>query len=128
MRKFHEAKLESLPSVGGFTDGTPLREFLHVDDLGGACVHLMHHYNGVEAINVGTGEDISMCEVITLIAKIVGYTGEILFDGTIPNGTPRKVLDVTRIHTLGWNHSIELEVGLRTTYDWFCEQTELRGY
>jgi GDP-L-fucose synthase len=128
MRKFHEAKIGNLPSVAGFTDGTPLREFLHVDDLGPACVHLMNHYDESSTINVGTGEDVTMREVIELIAKIVGYTGEIIFDATIPNGTPRKVLDVSRIHALGWHHTIDLEAGLRSTYDWFCKQTELRGY
>lgn len=128
MRKLHEAKLANLPSVGGFTDGTPLREFLHVDDLGRACLYLMSHYDGADPINVGTGEDVPMRDVIQLIAKIVGYNGEIILDGSIPNGTPRKVLDVSRIHKLGWQHTIGLEEGLQTTYKWFCEQTDLRGY
>lgn len=128
MRKFHEAKQEGLSVVGGFTDGTPLREFLHVDDLASACLHLMRHYDDPSPINVGTGEDLPMREVIELIAKIVGYSGEIVFDGSIPNGTPRKVLDVSRIHGLGWRHTIELEDGLRNTYNWFCSEQELRGY
>lgn len=128
IRKVHEAKLANQPSLGGFTDGTPLREFLHTDDLARACVHLMLHYEGIEPINVGTGEDLTMREVILMIAKIVGYQGEIIFDATIPNGTPRKVLDVSRIHALGWKHTIDLEAGVRSTYDWFCSQTELRGY
>jgi len=128
MRKFHEAKLANLPSVAGFTDGTPLREFLHVDDLGRACLYLMNHYDEAEPINVGTGEDVPMSDVIKLIAKIVGYNGEIILDGSIPNGTPRKILDVSRIHKLGWHHTISLEEGLQATYDWFCEQTKLRGY
>lgn len=128
MRKFHEAKLAKAPSVAGFTDGTPLREFLHVDDLGKACVHLMNHYEDSKTINVGTGKDLPMREVIEMIAKVVGYTGEIVFDASIPNGTPRKVLDVSRIHALGWHHTIDLEEGIRTTYDWFCNQAELRGY
>ena len=127
MRKLHEAKLAGHTTVGGFTDGTPLREFLHVDDLGQACVFLMQHYNDPEPINVGTGKDHTMREVITMIADIVGYTGEINFDGTIPNGTPRKVLDVSRINALGWHHTIELKEGLETTYQWFCEQATLRG-
>jgi GDP-L-fucose synthase len=126
MHKFHEAKKANLPSVAGFTDGSPLREFLHVDDLGLACVHLMNHYQESRPINVGTGEDITMREVITLIAQIVGYTGEIIFDGSIPNGTPRKVLDVSRIHALGWHHKINFEEGLRATYEWFSQQTEVR--
>jgi GDP-L-fucose synthase len=128
IRKFHEAKLASAPTVGGFTDGTPLREFLHTDDLGRACVHLMEHYEGNEPINVGTGQDLTMREVIEMIAKIVGYQGEIIFDATIPNGTPRKVLDVSRINALGWQHTIDLEEGVRSTYEWFCNQSELRGY
>lgn len=128
IRKFHEAKIANLSSVGGFTDGTPLREFLHVDDLAAACLHLMLHYNETEPINVGTGEDLPMRDVIYLIAKVVGYSGEIILDGAIPNGTPRKVLDVSRIHSLGWHHTIDLESGVRATYDWFCKQEELRGY
>jgi len=128
MRKFHEAKVANVPSVAGFTDGSPLREFLHVDDLGLACVHLMKYYEEGKTINVGTGVDLPMREVILLIAKTVGYTGEIVFDASIPNGTPRKVLDVSRIHALGWQHTIDLAEGLKATYDWFCSQTELRGY
>ncbi len=128
MRKFHEAKLEGVPSVGGFTDGTPLREFLHVDDLGRACVFLMENYEGAEPINVGTGEDLPMGDMIKMIAKTVGYEGEIKLDGTIPNGTPRKVLDVSRIHNLGWHHKINLETGVKETYEWFLTQKEVRGY
>lgn len=128
MRKLHEAKEANAATIGGFTDGTPLREFLHVDDLGRACVFLMQHYDDNETINVGTGEDLPMREVIELIAKIVGYTGAIDLDGTIPNGTPRKVLDVSRIHALGWRHTIDLETGVRSMYEWFCNQSNLRGY
>ncbi len=128
MRKLHEAKIANAPSIGGFTDGTPLREFLHVDDLGRACVFLMENYTEPRTINVGTGEDQSMKDIINLIAKVVGYEGEILLDGTIPNGTPRKVLDVSRIHALGWKHTIDLEAGIRTTYDWFLKQEKPRGY
>jgi GDP-L-fucose synthase len=128
MRKLHEAKIANAPSVGGFTDGTPLREFLHVDDLGRACVFLMENYTEPRTINVGTGEDQSMKDIIHLIAKVVGYEGEILLDGTIPNGTPRKVLDVSHIHALGWKHTIDLETGIRTTYDWFLKQEKPRGY
>jgi GDP-L-fucose synthase len=128
IRKFHEAKAANLPQVTGFTDGSPLREFLHVSDLGKACVYLMENYNDPQPINVGTGEDLPMRDVIYLIAKVVGYEGEIILDGTIPNGTPRKVLDVSRIHELGWHHTIDLETGISETYDWFCKQTNLRGY
>lgn len=128
MRKFHEAKISNQPIVTGFTDGTPLREFLHVDDLGRACVFLMNKYDDTKPINVGTGEDLPMRTVIEMIARIVGYTGEIVFDASIPNGTPRKVLDVSRVHDLGWHHTINLEDGLKATYDWFLKQTELRGY
>ena len=127
IRKFHEAKLAGAPSVGGFTDGTPLREFLHVDDLGRACVCLMEKYDDSMPVNVGTGSDLSMGEVIHMIARIVGYTGEILLDGTVPKGTPRKVLDVSRIHALGWRHTIELEEGIKTTYDWFKKQDSVRS-
>ncbi|OGG59090.1 GDP-fucose synthetase [Candidatus Kaiserbacteria bacterium RIFCSPHIGHO2_02_FULL_50_50] len=126
MRKFHEAKLVDLSEVRGFTDGSPLREFLYVDDLAKACVHLMHHYREAGPINVGTGVDCTMRATIELIAQIVGYTGRIVFDGNIPNGTPRKVLDVSRIHALGWKHEVSLEDGLRKTYDWFLSAEDKR--
>ena len=126
MRKFHEAKLANLPEVSGFTDGSPLREFLYVDDLARACVHLMSYYNEAGPINVGTGIDHTMRATIELIAQIVGYTGHIVFDGNIPNGTPRKVLDISRIHALGWKHEVSLEDGLRKTYDWFLSAEDKR--
>jgi GDP-L-fucose synthase len=128
MRKLHEAKLRGLTEIGGFTDGTPMREFLHIDDFAKAAVHAMNYYSAAGPINIGTGEDVTMGEVIESIAKVVGYTGKINLDGTIPNGTPRKVLDCSRIHALGWKHSISLEEGLRTTYAWFLAQDKLRGY
>lgn len=128
IRKFHEAKLANLESVGGFTDGTPLREFLYVDDLARACIYLIDNYDDPLPINVGTGEDLPMRDVINMTAKIVGYEGEIVLDGTIPNGTPRKVLDISRIRELGWQHSTDLETGLRETYQWFLEQEDIRGY
>lgn len=126
MLKFHEAKEVNEPTVGGFTDGTPLREFLHVDDLARACLFLIEHYDEPEPINVGTGEDLPMGDVIKMIADTVGYTGEVVLDGSIPAGTPRKVLDVSRIHNLGWHHEIDLETGLRETYDWFLKQKTVR--
>lgn len=128
IRKIHEAKIAEAPTLGGFADGTPLREFLHVDDLARACVHLMLHYDGAEPINVGTGSDLPMGELIHMIARIVGYKGEILLDGTVPGGTPRKVLDVSKIRALGWRDTILLEEGLKNTYKWFSKQTNLRGY
>src|SRR3989338_1621987 len=121
MRKLHEAKIADAFEVRGFADGSPLREFLYVDDLARACLHLMQHYDEPGPINVGTGIDYTMRETIMLIAQIVDYKGNIIFDGNIPNGTPRKVLDVSRIHALGWHHEEMLEEGLRKTYDWFCK-------
>ena len=124
MMKIHNAKKAGKTSVEGFASGRALREFLHVDDLAQACLHLMQTYDGLQHVNIGTGKDLSMREVIEMIAKVVGYEGEIVFDGSVPDGTPRKVLDVSRIHDTGWKHSVSLEDGLQDTYRWFLENQE----
>lgn len=119
LRRFHEAKVNNLPTVAVWGTGTPMREFLCSDDLAIACVFLMNHYDSPEPINVGTGEDITIKELAETIKEVVGYTGEIVWDASRPDGTPRKVLDVSRINELGWKHSILLKEGLRLTYDDF---------
>ncbi len=119
IRKFHEAQAAGLPSVSLWGTGTPKREFLHVDDLARACLFLMEHYDGAEPINVGTGEDLSIQELAQMIQGIVGYDGTIEWDQTKPDGTPRKLLDVTKLHALGWKHATALPEGIQMTYDWY---------
>lgn len=126
MRKVHEAHEENRPYVQIWGTGTPRREFLHVDDLASATVFLMLHYDEPEIVNVGTGEDITIAELAEKIARVVGYGGEFWFDRSKPDGTPRKLLDVTRLHALGWRHSIDLETGLRSAYEWFQANQESR--
>lgn len=121
MRKFHEAKVNGDSTVVVWGTGTPLREFLHVDDLADACVFLMENYSSEEIVNIGTGEDISIGEVALMIADVVGYGGEIHYDTTKPDGTPRKLLDISRLRSLGWSPSIELRQGIEETYRWYLE-------
>jgi GDP-L-fucose synthase len=116
IRKFHAALLEKLPFVEIWGTGTPLREFLHVDDLAEACYFLLQNYNEELFLNVGTGEDISIIDLAQLVKKITGYEGGIKLDSSKPDGTPRKLMDVSRIHSLGWKHRIELEEGIRSVY------------
>jgi len=124
MRKCHEAKLSHAQSVQVWGTGTPRREFLHVDDLAGACLYLMQHYASDAPINVGWGEDLSIAELARLIADIVGFSGTMRFDPSKPDGTPRKLLDTSRLTALGWRPTITLEAGLAATYDWYCSQTQ----
>lgn len=121
IRKFHEAKVTGAPYVVVWGSGTPRREFLHVDDLADACVFLMNNYDSSEIINIGVGEDLTIAELAQLIKKIVGYKGEIVFDRTKPDGTPRKLLDVSKLFNLGWRPRIRLEDGIRSTYEWFVQ-------
>ncbi|WP_339221077.1 GDP-L-fucose synthase [Paenibacillus sp. FSL W7-1332] len=122
IRKFHEAKENNAASVEIWGSGTPRREFLHSDDLAEACLFLMKHYDDSEIINVGVGHDISIKELAELIQSVVGYTGEIVFNHSIPDGTPRKLVDVTKIHNLGWKAQISLEEGLRSVYEAFQKE------
>jgi GDP-L-fucose synthase len=117
IRKFHEAKSSGAPSVTIWGTGKPRREFLHADDLADACVYLMDHYNEPGLINIGTGEDIEIGELARLVARIVGYPGEILHDLSKPDGTPRKLMDVSKLHNFGWRHRIGLEEGVRGVYE-----------
>ena len=119
IRRFHEAKEASLDSVVIWGTGTPRREFLHVDDLAAACVYLMQSYSDEQFLNVGVGEDISILELAKLVAKVVGFDGRIRTDPSKPDGTPRKLLDTSRLQALGWRASIGLEEGLRASYEWF---------
>ncbi|MDP3010256.1 MAG: GDP-L-fucose synthase [Methylococcales bacterium] len=117
LRKFHTAKIDNAPAVEIWGSGTPKREFLHVDDLAEACFYLMQTYDEAELINIGTGEDISIKDLALLIKDIVGYSGELRFDATKPDGTPRKLMDVSKLHALGWQHKIDLAEGIRAVYD-----------
>lgn len=119
IRRFHEAKEAGAPFVTCWGDGSPLREFLYVDDLANLCVYLMNHYSGDETINAGSGKEISIRELAELIARIVDYRGEILWDTSKPNGTPRKLLDVSKAAALGWRYKKELEDGIRLAYQDF---------
>ena len=122
LRKFHEAKESRNGTVTIWGTGSPRREFLYADDLADACVFLMQNYNDEQHINIGTGTDITIKKLAETIKKVTGYDGEIIFDTSKPDGTPRKLLDVTKLHNLGWKHSIELENGLRMAYQSFQEE------
>lgn len=119
IRRFHEAKMAGAKSVTCWGDGSPLREFLYVDDLANLCVFLMNNYSGNETVNAGTGKEVTIKQLTEMVAKTVGYDGEILWDTSRPNGTPRKLLDVSKSHAMGWRHKIELEEGISLAYDDF---------
>ncbi len=119
IRKFHEAKISNAGEVTVWGTGSPKREFLHVDDLAEACLYLMQKYNNPEIVNIGTGTDISIKALAEKIKSVVEYNGKITWDKTKPDGTPRKLLDVSKLRKLGWEHKISLEDGLETTYRWF---------
>ena len=119
IRRFHEAKLNGATEVVCWGDGTPMREFLYVDDLADLCVFLMNNYSDNETVNAGTGKEVSIKELTSLVAKVVGYEGEIKWDTSKPNGTPRKLLDVSKSRALGWRYKTELEDGIRLAYEDF---------
>ena len=120
MRKFHEAKEQGAAAVDVWGSGKPRREFLHVDDLADACVYLMQNYSSPDIINVGWGKDITIAELAELISGVVGFQGRLEFDPSKPDGTPRKLLDTSRLTALGWQPSITLDAGIASTYDWYC--------
>lgn len=122
IRRFHEAKVSGAPEVIIWGSGSPLREFLFADDLAEACLFLMENYHEPELINIGTGSDLSIRDLALLIRDIVGYTGELKFDGTKPDGTPRKLMDVSKLHSLGWRHTIELSEGIALAYSDFLKK------
>lgn len=121
IRRFHEAKEQNLSYVICWGDGTPLREFLYVDDLADLCVFLMNNYSGNEPVNAGTGKELSIRELTELVAKVIGYEGEIHWDTNKPNGTPRKLLDVSKVSNLGWTYKTNLEEGIRLSYEDFLK-------
>lgn len=124
LRKTHEAKISGQRFVGIWGTGSPKREFLHVDDLADACVFLMHNYNSSEIVNVSTGQGISIRELAVLVKEIVGYEGELRYNTDMPDGTTRKLLNVSRLTALGWKSSISLKQGLSSVYDWFLKNIE----
>jgi GDP-L-fucose synthase len=117
LRKFHEAKQNNVPEVVVWGSGSPKREFLHADDLAAACIFLMETYSEPGLINIGTGEDLSIKELAELMARVTGYEGKIVWDSSKPDGTPRKLMDVTKLHSAGWHHKIDLEDGVRMVYE-----------
>ena len=128
IRKFHEAKVSGAPSVELWGTGTPLREFLYVDDMADACVFLLENYDGEEHVNIGTGKELTIKELADLIKKTVGYEGEIVWNSDMPDGTPRKLTDVSKLNSLGFTAKIDLEEGVKLAYDWFKENyTQARG-
>lgn len=121
IRKLHEAKVNHAPTVEIWGTGTPLREFLYVDDMADAGVFLLENYDGEQHVNIGTGEEISISELVNMIIKIVGYEGELVFNASMPDGTPRKLTDVSKLHRLGWTHKTDLVEGIQMSYNWFLE-------
>ena len=124
IRKFHEAKINGDPSVVIWGTGSPRREFLHVDDLADACLYLMQNYNDSELINIGVGKDQTIKELALLIQDVVGFEGKLVFDESKPDGTPRKLLDVSKLNSLGWKAKISLREGIEQTYRWYVENIE----
>ncbi|MDP3555796.1 MAG: GDP-L-fucose synthase [Bacteroidota bacterium] len=128
IRKFHEAKQNNAPFVEMWGSGSPLREFLHADDMADACVYLMENYNGLQHVNIGTGVDLTIKDLALLIQKIVGYSGEIKHDLTKPDGTHRKLMDVSLLHKLGWKHTINLEEGIKEVYEDFKKKENVKTW
>ena len=128
IRKFHEAKQDGKPTVEVWGSGSPRREFLHADDLADACLFLMENYDDPTLINIGTGEDVTIRELAELVQRTVGYEGEIVWNTSKPDGTPRKLMDVSKLHALGWRHRTSLPDGIRAVYEAFAKAEEVRVY
>jgi GDP-L-fucose synthase len=126
IRKFHEAKTEGKASMTLWGTGSPMREFLHADDLASACLFLMENYDEKELVNVGTGIDVSIKDLANLVKQIVGYEGEIIWDTNRPDGTPRKLMDVSKLNALGWNYQINLKEGIQLAYQDFLSNSNIR--
>lgn len=124
IRKFHEAKVENKAEVVLWGTGKVLREFLYVDDLADALLHLMNNYSAESHVNIGTGEDLSINELALLVKEVVGYQGQIVYDSSKPDGTPRKLLDVSLLHNIGWRHKVSLRKGIEIVYKWYQEQNK----
>ncbi len=123
-RKFHEAKVNDAPSVELWGTGTPLREFLYVDDMADACVFLLENYSGEQHVNIGTGKEVTIRQLAETVKEVVGYQGDIVWNKEMPDGTPRKLTDVTKLHGLGWTHKVELKEGVELAYQWFKDNVE----
>lgn len=123
LKKIHDAKINKLPVVQIWGSGSPLREFLYVDDMADACIFLMNNYDGVEHVNIGTGSEVSIRELAWIIKEIIGYEGEFEFDSTKPDGSPRKLLDISKLEHLGWKSRIGLKDGIKMTYDWYSRMS-----
>jgi GDP-L-fucose synthase len=121
IRKFHDAKVNNAENVELWGSGTPLREFLYVDDMADACVFLLENYSGEQHVNIGTGKEVSIKELAQTVKKIVGFEGNIIWNSSMPDGTPRKLTNVDKLHGIGWNHKVELEEGIRLAYSWYVE-------
>lgn len=124
IRKFHEAKKNDAPAVELWGTGTPLREFLYVDDMADACVYLLENYSGEQHVNIGTGREVTIKRLAEIVQETVGYSGSITWNSAMPDGTPRKLTDVRKLHELGWHHRVELEEGVRLAYDWFKKNAD----
>jgi GDP-L-fucose synthase len=125
IRKFYQAKINNEPSVECWGTGSPLREFLYVDDMADACVFLLENYDGEQHVNIGTGREVTIKQLVETIRKVVNYEGEVVWNTAMPDGTPRKLTDVSKIHSLGWKHKIELEEGVKLAFDWFVENYDV---
>lgn len=125
IRKFHEAKIENKKEVEIWGTGTPLREFLYVDDMADACVFLMENYDGEEHVNIGTGEELTIRELAETVKEVVGFEGELIFNANMPDGAPRKLCDVSKLRGLGWKHKVELKDGIRKAYQWYLENESI---
>ena len=121
IRKFHEAKVNGSDTVEVWGTGTPLREFIYVDDMADACVFLMENYDGEQHVNIGTGEEVSIRQLAETVKEVVGFEGELVFNTDMPDGTPRKLTTVDKLHGLGWKHKVSLNEGIRLAYEWFLE-------
>lgn len=126
IRRFHEAKINNATAVTAWGTGSPKREFLYVNDMAEACLYLMENYNDPEIVNIGTGIDVTIKELTETISKIIGYEGEIKWDTTKPDGTPRKLLDVSKLHSLGFKHKVDLVEGITRTYNWYLENSTIQ--
>lgn len=124
IRKFHEAKKNGATAVELWGTGTPLREFLYVDDMADACVYLLENYSGEQHVNIGTGREVTIKHLAEIVQETVGYSGSITWNSAMPDGTPRKLTDVRKLHELGWRHRVELEEGVRLAYDWFKKNAD----
>lgn len=125
IRKFHEAKMRNAETVEIWGSGTPLREFLYVDDMADACVFLLENYSGEEHVNIGTGEEVSIKQLVDVVKNAVDFKGEIVYNPNMPDGTPRKLTDVTKLHQMGWKHKVSLENGVKMAYEWYRDNYDI---